>query len=72
MERPAGSPAGLSLPHEHDDHMRIALLIVLAVIVAGCQLIVPPSPVAPESPSLPFPTAEPPRLSPSIEIPPPP
>ncbi|MEO6206338.1 MAG: hypothetical protein ABIP77_00120 [Candidatus Limnocylindrales bacterium] len=49
--------------------MRRTLLIILSIVAAGCQLIVPTDPSVPASPSLP--TAPPPRLSPSIEIPPP-
>ena len=73
MQRPAGLPAGLLLRHERGYPVRRILLMVLTLALAGagCQLIAPPSPDAPRSPSLPLPSSAPPRLSPSIEIPPP-
>jgi hypothetical protein len=49
----------------------MVLALALALAGAGCQLIAPPGPEAPASPSLPLPSSAPPRLSPSIEIPPP-
>jgi hypothetical protein len=49
---------------------RILFVLVLAVLAASCRLLVPGS-SGDATPSLPLRSSEAPRLSPSIEIPPP-